>query len=275
MLKYWELDIVLFFVLDYDILGSLERTLFNTQFCEKKYPLISLGKIPSTCLENPGHITIKTSSYSYRSMQEERFQSIDLSGFRGVPSSLCVMALRSVVGRQQIFDYYMPDMHALTPLKDGEVIVGQAFTVDMDPNPKSSVTEAMTNTTRILDQVKPGEILVIAGHGKKAALWGDNMNRRSLTRKIGGVILDGYARDLDVIGKESFPVFCLGVTPLPLIQVAATNVPVECAGAKVNPSDIILADNDGVIVIPKEKASEVIKALENAKRVEEKYKEEK
>ena len=77
------------------------------------------------------------------------------------------------------------------------------------------------------------------------------------TKKIAGIILDGPIRDIDEIGKWDFPVYCTGTTP------GEINVPISCGGISVNPGDIILADPDGIIVIPRLDAAVI---LEDAKK---------
>ena len=84
-------------------------------------------------------------------------------------------------------------------------------------------------------------------------------------RKIAGIVLDGPIRDIDEIGKWDFPVYCTGTTPGGPYKEGPgeVNVPVSCGGISVNPGDIILADPDGVIVIPRKDAPQI---LEDAKK---------
>ena len=84
-------------------------------------------------------------------------------------------------------------------------------------------------------------------------------------KKIAGVILDGPIRDIDEIGKWDFPVYATGTTPGGPYKEGPgeINVPISCGEISVNPGDIILADPDGVIVIPREDAPQI---LEDAKK---------
>ena len=74
-------------------------------------------------------------------------------------------------------------------------------------------------------------------------------------------MLDGPIRDIDEIGKWDFPVYCTGTTPGGPYKEGPgeVNVPIACGGVAVNPGDIILADPDGVIVIPRRDAAQVLK----------------
>jgi regulator of RNase E activity RraA len=81
-------------------------------------------------------------------------------------------------------------------------------------------------------------------------------------RGLTGAIVDGSIRDTPQITKLQFPVFSRGVAPSTTInhyRFVGKNIPVTCAGVPVRPSDIVVADMDGVVVVPKEKAAEVLK----------------
>ncbi len=85
------------------------------------------------------------------------------------------------------------------------------------------------------------------------------------TKKIAGIVLDGPIRDIDEIGKWDFPVYATGTTPGGPYKEGPgeINVPISCGGVSVNPGDIIVADPDGIIVIPRKDAAT---ALEDAKK---------
>ena len=81
-------------------------------------------------------------------------------------------------------------------------------------------------------------------------------------RGLAGAIVDGSVRDLPQIQRLQFPVYSRGVSPGTTIghyRCAGVNVPVTCAGVKVHPKDIIAADEDGVVVVPANKAGEILK----------------
>lgn len=90
-------------------------------------------------------------------------------------------------------------------------------------------------------------------------------------KKVAGIILDGPIRDIDEIGKWNFPVYCTGTTPGGPYKEGPgeINVPIACGGVSVNPGDIILADPDGVIVIPKKDAEKVLEEAKEFKKKDE------
>ena len=107
-----------------------------------------------------------------------------------------------------------------------------------------------------------GDVLVVSNEEDDTrALMGEVMMAYLyLTKKIAGIILDGPIRDIDEIGKWDFPVYCTGTTPGGPYKEGPgeINVPISCGGISVNPGDIILADPDGVICIPRKDAAQIL-----------------
>lgn len=118
-----------------------------------------------------------------------------------------------------------------------------------------------------LNLCSEGDVLVVSNEEDNTrALMGEIMMAYlKYTKKIAGIILDGPIRDIDEIGQWDFPVYCTGTTPGGPYKEGPgeINVPVSCGGISVNPGDIILADPDGVIVIPRKDAAVI---LEEAKK---------
>ena len=81
-------------------------------------------------------------------------------------------------------------------------------------------------------------------------------------RGLAGAVIDASIRDTPQIKRLQFPVFSRGIAPSTSVnhyRFAGVNVPVTCAGVRVNPNDIIVADEDGVVVVPRAKAADVLK----------------
>jgi len=114
----------------------------------------------------------------------------------------------------------------------------------------------------LIDDLKPGEVAVLAcGGSKRIAPWGELLSTASRARKAAGCVTDGLTRDIRAIRAMRFPVFHGGIGPLDSKgrgQVAAIDVPVECAGVHVERGDLVFGDADGVIVIPKAVENEVL-----------------
>jgi regulator of RNase E activity RraA len=117
-----------------------------------------------------------------------------------------------------------------------------------------------------------GDVIVIdnAGHIDENC-WGEIMTYASIQRGIRGVVIDGAARDIDIIKTLSFPVYARGRVPLTArgrIMQDSFNCLVRIGGVQVRPGDIIMADDNGVAVIPQERGEEVLAAAEEIFRRE-------
>lgn len=148
---------------------------------------------------------------------------------------------------------------SVKPLKDEYRIAGRAFTV------KTAVGDNLA-VLRAIKEAKPGDIIVVDAKGDTyRAIAGDFVVGMMQTMELGGLVVDGVIRDIVDIKKLNFPVFSRGTTVSSGGKngPGETNVPISCGGAQVNPGDIIVGDVDGVVVIPQERAEEV---LEGAKK---------
>ena len=127
--------------------------------------------------------------------------------------------------------------------------------------------KSLTKQASIIDsQTEYGDLLVIEATGlTDVATGGAMLATRAQMRGVMGELTNGSLRDIDEIGKWDFPVYCTGTTPGGPYKEGPgeVNVPVSCGGISVNPGDIILADPDGVIVIPRKDAPQI---LEDAKK---------
>lgn len=148
---------------------------------------------------------------------------------------------------------------AVKPLKDEYKIAGRAFTV------KTAVGDNLA-VLRAIKEAQPGDIIVVDAKGDTyRAIAGDFVVGMMQTMGLGGLVVDGVIRDIVAIKQLNFPVFARGTTVSSGSKngPGETNVPISCGGAPVNPGDIIVGDVDGVVVIPQERAEEV---LEKAKQ---------
>jgi regulator of RNase E activity RraA len=114
----------------------------------------------------------------------------------------------------------------------------------------------------VIDESPAGSVYVMAlEDGSDFAGLGGLMSTAMKFRGFAGAIVDGGVRDTPQIARLQFPVFSRGVVPSTTInhfRVSGTNVQVTCAGVEVHPNDIIVADMDGVAVVPRAKAAEVL-----------------
>lgn len=133
-------------------------------------------------------------------------------------------------------------------------IAGPAITVSVPYGTLSIVKLGM-------QQTQSGDIIVINAKGTTtSALWGGNMSRAMRRRGLGGVVLDGAARDPSESREVDFPVFCraMAVNPPASDGPGEVNVPVACGGVVVFPGDIIIGDESGIVVVPSREAQSIL-----------------
>jgi len=117
-----------------------------------------------------------------------------------------------------------------------------------------------------VDSVRPDEVIVACTNNSiRTGFWGELLSTAAQVRGARGIIVDGLVRDVKKIVALGFPVFAAGIKPVDSKGrsiVLNYDCPIECGGVTINPGDIIMADYDGVAVVPKEIAGVVIeKAL--------------
>ena len=120
-----------------------------------------------------------------------------------------------------------------------------------------------------IDDVAPGDVVVIANDGRTdCTVWGDIMTQYALARGIAGTVIDGVCRDVNKALGEGYPLFSKGRfmrTGKDRVEVVAVNQPVSVGGARVCARDIVVADANGVVIVPRARAPEV---AETARRIE-------
>jgi regulator of RNase E activity RraA len=148
------------------------------------------------------------------------------------------------------------EIHTLTD--PGLGLVGPACTVKVFPGDNLMVHKS-------LDVAQPGDVVVIdAGSSPMNAVLGDLISTKARHRGIAGFIVDGLIRDLPaILALGDFPVFARGVTPIgPLHRgPGEINHPICCGGIVVNPGDIVMGDLNGIVVIPRPIAADVLASL--------------
>ena len=156
----------------------------------------------------------------------------------------------------------------IDPMWPGAVVAGRAHTcLSVDIYETKENHYAME--IEAVDTLKPNDVLVGGTNcSTETALWGELLATASRARGARGAIVDGYIRDVVRIAEMEFPVFATGTRPLDSMGrsiVLEYGRPVMCGDVLVNEGDIVLADIDGVIVIPRDIEQEAIKlALEKA-----------
>lgn len=157
----------------------------------------------------------------------------------------------------------------IKPVLPGKQICGPAFTVHYVPcgQVKGTVGD-------FLDDVEPGQVVVIDNAGRDyCTVWGDIMAVTAVQKGVEATVIDGVCRDIPAVKKSGYPLFtkgCYMVTGKERVEVDAVNIPVAVSGVQIRPGDILFGDDSGVVVIPVEKAEEVVSLAESIEETEQK-----
>src|SRR5579871_6229711 len=174
-----------------------------------------------------------------------------LQGLREVEVASVADAMEQLYGKRA----YMS--HEMRPLSAAK-FAGPAVTVLLKKEEHKEGASASQGMLDAIDSAPAGSVYVmVLEDGADFAGIGGLMATAMKYRGLAGAVVDGSVRDTPQIAKLQFPVFSRGVAPSTTInhyRFAGANIPVTCAGARVNPGDIITADEDGVAVVPKAKA---------------------
>jgi regulator of RNase E activity RraA len=167
--------------------------------------------------------------------------------------------------RQQV-----PTM-ALRPLTGDALLVGRCRTMlwaDMaHPDPRPYELEL-----RAVDGCRPDDVLIAAAGGSlRSGIWGELLSTAARNSGCVGAVVDGAVRDLRRMRALSFPIFARGTCPLDSLhrqRVIDLDVPVEIGGVRFTPGDLVLADEDGVVVVPRAAEEEVMRRAWEKARAE-------
>ena len=138
-------------------------------------------------------------------------------------------------------------------------VAGPAFTVEVRPGDNLMVHAALA-------LAQPGDVIVVDGKGDQTcALIGSIMTTQARLAKFGGWVIDAAVRDCDDLATGDFPVFCAGTNPNGPTKFVPgrINWAISCGDIAVNPGDLIVGDGDGVVVIERERAAEVVAAAQS------------
>ncbi len=167
---------------------------------------------------------------------------------------------------------------AMRPLRPGMEFKGYAYTVKLLPKQdgvkacktveewREELGKGCNDIYRFVDGITPETakdmVVVIDMDGVVGGVWGSEIAMNTMIRGISGAVIDGGCRDSYETNLEKANVFCTHRTfnhAYGRVTFGGVNVPINCAGVLVNPGDIICADDDGVLVIPYDRAEEVLK----------------
>ncbi len=177
--------------------------------------------------------------------------------FAAQPSAKLIAQLRKTATAH--LSDNMHRLHAigpdLFPCHRGGRMVGTALTVKISPGDNLMVHKA-------IDIVRPGDVVVVdAGGVCSQAIIGEIMSAIAQRNGAAGMVIDGAIRDADALALSDFPVYARGITHRGPYKngPGEINVPVVVGESVVNPGDIIIGDDDGLLALPQEMAEETLK----------------
>jgi 4-hydroxy-4-methyl-2-oxoglutarate aldolase len=176
-----------------------------------------------------------------------------------VESKLYTSVLADVMDNLERWNQTLP--HDIRPVYGEAKVAGRAATmstVEVDTVP----AEPHKLLLELLDSLEPGEVVVCTTRGSMhAAVWGELLSTHARARGSRGAIIDGPTRDSWGIVDMRFPVFASGFTPADSkgrIEVTEIRVPIEVGGVRIQDGDLVVGDQDGCVVVPREIEAEVV-----------------
>jgi len=188
---------------------------------------------------------IKNAILTGETVETELYKRVDLENVRETLLRVSTPNISDAMHRSG-------ELEGISPINPGMKMAGPALTVRSYPGDWAKPVEA-------IDLAEEGDVIVIDSGGMGPALWGELATHSCIQRKVAGVVIDGAIRDTVEIRALGFPAFSRLITPTAGEPkgFGEINVPIKVGGRRVFPGDWIVGDDDGVIVIPKDKVVEI------------------
>lgn len=178
-----------------------------------------------------------------------------LDGFRHVEVASVSDAMEQILGKKMYMSHHMQPIFTTK-------FAGFAVTVRLKKDEGNSDPNALDGMLAAIDGGAPNSVYVMSVEdGADIAGMGGLMGTAMMSRDYAGAVIDGGVRDVAYLRKIGFPVYATGIVPSTSVhhyRFESAGKPITCDGVTVNAGDIVAADSDGVVVVPREKAAEVL-----------------
>jgi regulator of RNase E activity RraA len=145
--------------------------------------------------------------------------------------------------------------HRLPPVVPGSRALGRARTVRFAPSLADDALDPYRDAIEVIDGIRAGQLVVIAtDESNDSAFWGELFSAAALGCGATGVVTDGNLRDTERIAALGLPAFSRSRRPIDFrarLRIVDVDEPVELGGVEIRPGDLVMADDDGVVVIPR------------------------
>lgn len=188
---------------------------------------------------------IRRAMLTGEAIRTELYKRVDLENVREVLMKVSTPNISDAMHRSG-------ELEGIRPISPGLKMAGPALTVRSYPGDWAKPVEA-------IDLAQEGDVIVIDAGGMGPALWGELATHSCIQKKVAGVVIDGAIRDTVEIRRLEFPAFARLVTPTAGEPkgFGEINVPVRVGGRRIFPGDWLVGDDDGVVVIPRDKVVEM------------------
>lgn len=165
-------------------------------------------------------------------------------------------------------------LREIHPLALNMKVAGPAVTVKEVSQSFGTYSLADFRVGEMIQEANRGDVLIVDSGGECISTWGFLASLSGKVRGLAGVVVDGGVRDARQICEIDFPVFARHIVPLSgkkRIKVESINSAIKIQDIKIEPGDIVVGDDTGVIVVPQRRSSEILEEAERLERLEQKY----
>ena len=155
--------------------------------------------------------------------------------------------------------------HEIKPIDPTLKLAGPVWTVSGHLDRTKSRHDTLLGWCTLLSKAPAGHVVVCQPHNREVALMGELSAQTLAARGVLGYVVDGGSRDTDLVLEQRFPVWCSFLTPSDIVarwSPDAYGAPIDIGGVTISTGDYLLADRDGVVVVPKAIAEEVVRRTE-------------